>query len=167
MFAEVSAQRFVRAPGPGQKPDLHGFIAVLFLGPHLDNWARSHFDDCAGDQYPILHKNLRHANFSTQQPTDHGRSLSVQAYNLISTSTPADRSSFMRASTVCGVGSRISSNRLWVRSSNCSRDFLSTCGDRRTVKRFFTVGRGMGPKTFAPVRFAVSTISVTDWSRMR
>src|SRR5208282_3655824 len=31
---------------------------------------------------------------------------------LISTSTPAGRSSFIRASTVCCVGSRISSNRL-------------------------------------------------------
>ena len=39
----------------------------------------------------------------------------------------------MRASTVSCVGSRMSSNRLCVRISNCSRDFLSTCGERNTV----------------------------------
>src|SRR6266542_2930807 len=83
---------------------------------------------------------------------------------LISTSTPAERSSFMSASSVCGVGSRMSSSRLWVRISNCSRDFLSTCGLRRTVNLLILVGSGMGPATFAPVRFAVSTISPADWS---
>ena len=51
---------------------------------------------------------------------------------LISTSTPAGRSSFISASTVCCVGSRMSSSRLCVRISNCSRDFLSTCGERST-----------------------------------
>src|SRR5688572_10654223 len=70
----------------------------------------------------------------------------------------------MSASTVCGVGSRISSRRLCVRISNCSRDFLSTCGDRRTVNLLMMVGSGIGPATRAPVRFAVSTISVADWS---
>ena len=39
---------------------------------------------------------------------------------MISTSTPAARSSFINASTVCGVGSTISSTRLCVRISNCS-----------------------------------------------
>src|SRR5690606_2430376 len=52
---------------------------------------------------------------------------------LISTSTPADRSSFIKASSVWGVGSRMSMRRLWVRTSNCSRAFLSTCGPRSTV----------------------------------
>src|SRR5207253_6575310 len=61
---------------------------------------------------------------------------------LISTSTPAGRSSFISASTVSCVGSRISSSRLCVRISNCSRDFLSTCGERNTVYRFLTVGSG-------------------------
>src|SRR5271157_4976820 len=85
---------------------------------------------------------------------------------LISTSTPAGRSSFISASTVCCVGSRISSRRLCVRISNCSRDFLSTCGERNTVVRLMVVGRGIGPATSAPVRFAVSTISRVDWSRI-
>src|SRR5207253_2507438 len=82
---------------------------------------------------------------------------------LISTSTPAGRSSFMSASTVCGVGSKMSSRRLCVRSSSCSRLFLSTCGLRSTVQRFLTVGSGIGPATRAPVRRAVSTISLVDW----
>src|SRR5689334_14374720 len=86
---------------------------------------------------------------------------------LISTSTPAGRSSFISASTVCCVGSRMSSRRLWVRISNCSRDFLSTCGDRNTQYLFFTVGSGMGPAICAPVRRAVSTISPVDWSSTR
>ena len=51
-----------------------------------------------------------------------------------------------------------------MRISNCSRDFLSTCGLRRTVNLLIRVGSGMGPATFAPVRFAVSTISPADWS---
>ena len=36
-------------------------------------------------------------------------------------------------STVLEVGSKMSSRRLCVRTSNCSRDFLSTCGERYTV----------------------------------
>jgi len=51
---------------------------------------------------------------------------------------------------------------LWVRISNCSRDFLSTCGDRSTQYLFFIVGSGIGPAICAPVRFAVSTISPVD-----
>src|SRR5256886_1875980 len=86
---------------------------------------------------------------------------------LISTSTPGGRSSFISASTVSGVGSRMSISRLCVRISNCSRDFLSTCGERSTVQRLMVVGSGIGPATSAPVRFAVSTISRVDWSRMR
>src|SRR5690606_13251899 len=87
--------------------------------------------------------------------------------SLISTSTPAARSSFIRASTVCGVGSTMSSRRLWVRISNCSRLFLSICGERNTVNRSIRVGSGIGPRTCAPVRLAVFTISLVDWSSTR
>src|SRR5215207_10269426 len=73
----------------------------------------------------------------------------------------------MSASTVCGVGSRMSIRRLCVRISNCSRDFLSTWGERRTVHLFLEVGSGIGPATRAPVRLAVSTISDVDWSSTR
>src|SRR3954466_1962769 len=93
--------------------------------------------------------------------------LIAAPYSLISTSTPAARSSFISASTVCGVGSTISSSRLCVRISNCSRLFLSTCGDRLTVNFSILVGSGIGPRTCAPVRFAVLTISRVDVSRMR
>jgi len=73
----------------------------------------------------------------------------------------------MSASTVCEVGSRMSSSLLCVRISNCSRDFLSTWGDRLTVNLLMIVGRGIGPATRAPVRLAVATISLVDWSRTR
>jgi hypothetical protein len=53
----------------------------------------------------------------------------------------------------------MSSIRLWVRISNCSRLFLSMCGERLTVNFSMRVGSGMGPRTCAPVRLAVSTIS--------
>ena len=47
--------------------------------------------------------------------------------------------------------------------------FLSTWGERFTVKRSICVGSGIGPRTRAPVRFAVFTISrvllsSTRWS---
>jgi hypothetical protein len=57
--------------------------------------------------------------------------------------------------------------RLCVRISKASRDFLSTWGERRTQYLFFIVGSGMGPATWAPVRFAVSTISPVDVSSTR
>src|SRR5207244_8651935 len=59
----------------------------------------------------------------------------------------------------------MSSSRLCVRISNCSRDFLSMCGERSTQYLLILVGSGIGPATLAPVRFAVSTISPADWSR--
>src|ERR1700731_300391 len=61
----------------------------------------------------------------------------------------------------------MSRRRLWVRISNCSRLFLSTCGERLTVNFSMRVGSGMGPRTWAPVRFAVFTISRVDVSRIR
>src|SRR6267142_5514744 len=81
-------------------------------------------------------------------------------------STPAGRSSFISASIVCGVDFTISMSRLWTRISNCSRDFLSTCGERSTVYTVRAVGSGIGPAVRAPVRFAVATISPADLSRI-
>ena len=54
--------------------------------------------------------------------------------------------------------SRMSIRRLWVRLSNCSRLSLYLWVARRMVTTSRSVGRGMGPDTRAPVRFAVSTI---------
>src|SRR5260370_29986217 len=108
--------------------------------------------------------NLVREHDPVQGPSAHfGR----HAQSLISTSTPAARSSFISASTVCGVGSTMSSRRLCVRISNCSRLFLSTCGERLTVNFSMRVGSGIGPRTWAPVRFAVFTISRVDESRIR
>src|SRR5689334_5454212 len=55
-------------------------------------------------------------------------------------------------------------SRLWVRISNCSRDFLSMWGELRTVNRSIRVGSGTRPETRAPVRLAVWTMSRADWS---
>src|SRR5690349_5331609 len=57
--------------------------------------------------------------------------------------------------------------RLWVRSSNWSRASLSACGEMSTVKRSILVGSGTGPLTVAPVRLAVSTISLAELSIRR
>src|SRR3989442_2360189 len=83
---------------------------------------------------------------------------------LISTSTPAGRSSFVSASTVWDLESRMSISRLCVFSSNCSRLFLSMCGLRSTVHSCRLVGSGMGPETCAPVFSAVRTMSAAAWS---
>ena len=54
----------------------------------------------------------------------------------------------------------MSINRLCVRISKCSRESLSLNGERITQYTFFSVGSGTGPETVAPVRVAVSTISL-------
>src|SRR5204863_10098943 len=89
---------------------------------------------------------------------------STTQLSLICTSTPAGSSSFMRASTVLSVGSTMSMSRLCVRSSYWSRASLSACGEIRMVYRSILVGSGTGPRTVAPVRLAVSTISRADLS---
>ena len=65
----------------------------------------------------------------------------------ISTSIPAGRSSFWSSSIVSLLYSLMSIRRLWIRISKCSRDFLSTWGDRRTQNRWIRVGSGIGPET--------------------
>src|SRR5213078_2263771 len=74
----------------------------------------------------VLREQLRHADFLANESCDHCYFPCSLPKALILTSTPAGRSSFMSASTVCGVGSKMSSSRLCVRISNCSRLFLST-----------------------------------------
>src|SRR3970040_430756 len=59
----------------------------------------------------------------------------------------------------------MSSRRLWVRISNCSRDVLSTWGERSTVQRLIMVGSSTGPVTPGAVRRTVSTISFIERSR--
>src|SRR5690606_37811948 len=88
----------------------------------------------------------------------------LDQFSLICTSTPAGSSSFISASTVLSVGSRMSIRRLCVRSSYWSRASLSPCGETSTVKRSILVGSGTGPRTVAPVRLAVSTTSLAELS---
>src|SRR3954447_8667448 len=94
----------------------------------------------------------------------------AQPASRISMSRPAGRwSRRWSESTVFGVGWWMSMSRLCVRISKCSRESLSLNGDRITQYTFFSVGRGTGPDTVAPVRAAVSTISlaavsIAEWS---
>src|SRR5690242_13915584 len=81
--------------------------------------------------------------------------------------TPAGRLRRMSASTTLGLGSRISTMRLWVRISNCSRESLSMKGLRITVSLLISVGSGIGPAVRAFVRRAVSTILSAAWSSTR
>src|SRR5205085_12030550 len=145
--------------------DLDRFVAVAGGGLGLDDDTRTGLDHRAGGDRAVRREQLRHPDLLADDAREHYLCSFPKA--LISTSTPAGRSSFISASTVCGVGSKMSISRLCVRISNCSRDFLSTCGERRTVHLFFAVGSGIGPASRAPVRFAVSTISVVDWSSTR
>ena len=76
-------------------------------------------------------------------------------------STPAGRwSSRWSESTVLGVGWWMSISRLCVRISKCSRESLSLNGRPDHAYTFFSVGSGTGPDMVAPVRDAVSTISL-------
>src|SRR5215211_3743192 len=63
----------------------------------------------------------------------------------------------------------MSIRRLCVLISKCSWESLSLKGDFTTAYTFFSVGSGTGPETLAPVRVAVSTISLAaasmaEWS---
>src|SRR5213079_162165 len=154
------------------------------LGPSLgdgDDGARPRLDHRDRHVRAGGVEDARHAQFYTNQsvhmhpvsaclhvgtitradvPTCHSCDYST----LISTSTPAGRSSFVSASTVCDRESRMSINRLCVLSSNCSRLFLSMWGLRSTVHSCRLVGSGMGPETCAPVFSAVRTMSAAAWS---
>ena len=60
-------------------------------------------------------------------------------------------------------------SRLCVRISKCSNESLYLCGERITAYTFFSVGRGTGPTTRAPVLVTVSTMrraeaSIASWS---
>ena len=55
----------------------------------------------------------------------------------------------------------------WILANDVAPASGTFGGDRNTVHLFLTVGSGIGPATRAPVRLAVSTISVVDWSSTR
>src|SRR3954451_15074219 len=137
----------------GAESELHPAV------PYLDDATGARLDHGHRHRRPVLFEHPGHAELAADQSHAHGYST------LISTSTPAGRSSLVSASIVCGRESLMSMSRLWVRSSNCSRLFLSTCGLRSTVHRSVLTGRGMGPETCAPVFSAVRTMSAAAWSR--
>ena len=89
---------------------------------HLQHVARAGLDDRHRHGGAVLGEDPGHAELAANESVGHGYST------LISTSTPAGRSSLVSASIVWGRESWMSSRRLCVRSSNCSRLFLSTCG---------------------------------------
>src|SRR5262245_26332100 len=132
---------------PGAESQLNSTL------PHLHHMARPSLDH--GDRHggAVLREDAGHAQLPADQSCAHRYST------LISTSTPAGRSSLVSASMVWGRESLMSSRRLWVRSSNCSRLFLSMCGLRNTVHRSVLTGSGIGPDTCAPVFSAVRTMS--------
>src|SRR3954471_23006842 len=119
--------------------DLHRLIAIDVGRLALYHQAGAGLDHRHRDHRPVLDVDLRHPHLASQD-SFHGVPLlaipgGYLPNALISTSTPAGSSSFISASTVWLVGSKMSSSRLCVRISNCSRDFLSTCGERFTVYR--------------------------------
>src|SRR3989338_5639048 len=87
-------------------------------------------------------------------------------YILTSISTPAGKFRFVIASTILGVGFKISKRRRWTRISNCSLAFLWTKEDRFTVYFFISVGKGTGPASSAPYLKAVSTICLMEASKI-
>src|SRR5512135_588651 len=149
--ADLGLRRRLRAPGA--EAELHPAVA------HLHDVAGARLDHGDGHRGAVLREHTGHAELAADQSVGHRYST------LISTSTPAGRSSLVSASIVWGRESLMSSSRLWVRSSNCSRLFLSMCGLRSTVHRSVFTGSGIGPATCAPVFSAVRTMSAAAWSR--
>src|SRR5215468_196925 len=148
--------------------ELQRHVAILVLGAVGDDLAIGEAQHRDRHVLATVRKDAGHPDLLCDHSGTHvWCPVSLAAQSLISTSTPAARSSFISASTVCGVGSTMSRSRLCVRISNCSRLFLSTCGERLTVNFSIFVGSGIGPRTCAPVRLAVATISRVDASRMR
>src|SRR5262245_50903745 len=165
---EMAAVRLGQVLGPARAgTELQRHVAVFVLRAVGNNLAIGETQHRNRHVLASVRKDARHPDFLCDHSGTHVCVLSLAAQSLISTSTPAARSSFISASTVCGVGSTMSSSRLCVRISNCSRLFLSMCGERLTVNFSILVGSGIGPRTCAPVRLAVATISRVDASRMR
>src|SRR5438046_3809876 len=154
----------VSEQGLGRPLQLLRAEAELDRGPalparDLHDGARPGLDDRHRHVCALLIEEARHAELASDE------SVHVRRYStLISTSTPAGKSSFVRASTVCDLESRMSISRLCVFSSNCSRLFSSMCGLRSAVPRWRFVGSGIGPETWAPVFSAVRTMSAAAWS---
>src|SRR5690606_37519197 len=149
-LGEVAAARLVhlarvdRAVG-----ELHGGVTVGLRSADLRHHVRARLDH--GDRHHpvVLVEDLGHPELRAQDPGDLSFGHRSKPYWMF-TSTLAGRSMRISASTVFGVGSRMSISRLWVRISKCSRESLYLCGERMTQYTFFSVGSGTGPTTRAP-----------------
>src|SRR5690348_12629551 len=170
-LGEVALGRLAQQRGAlGAHGDLHRGVAVVVGALHLGHAVRRRLDQRHRHRATVFGEDAAHAAFLSNQSDTHLLDLLVPEPaqpSLICTSTPAARSSFISASTVLSLGSTMSSTRLWVRVSYWSRASLSTCGETRIVYRSILVGSGIGPRTVAPVRLAVSTISLAERSIRR
>src|SRR3954469_8546613 len=143
--------------------ELDGLVAVAVERADPGDGTRAGLEHRDALDAPGLEEQLGH-------PELLGEDRRHQPASRISMSTPAGRwSRRWSESTVFGVGWWMSISRLCVRISKCSRESLSLNGDRITQYTFFSVGSGTGPDTVAPVRVAVSTISLAavsmaEWS---
>src|SRR5699024_2690789 len=149
--------------------DLDSVVAIVFYGANLGHNAWPSLDDGHRYNAVFLVKDLSHAELLAQNALDlvshyYFSTKVLFVDHWILTSTLAGRSMRMRASTVFGVGSRMSMRRLWVRISKCSRESWYLCGERIPAYTFFSVGSGTGPTTRAPVRVTVSTIFFAEAS---
>src|SRR5262249_1765618 len=142
------------------EPHLRRGVAVALGSPGGDDRARAGLDHGDRHEHALRAVDLRHAELPSDEALDYH-------WSLISTSTPAARSSLPSASLVCWVGSRIAGSRWGLGLLSCWGDFLGGGGGRFAGKRSVGVGGGIGPAPRPPVRRTVSTISRTDWSRSR
>src|SRR6266404_5022935 len=137
---EVAGHRLVYALRLDEfhEPQLRGLVPVVLFRPALHHHARARLKNGAPDERAVFDEHLRHAQLDSDNSVDrHCSFLSLAAClegywlrtaqdccnfmttsstacpnALISTSTPGGKSSFISASTVSGVGSRMSISRL-------------------------------------------------------
>ncbi len=102
-------------------PELHGRVAVALARAQARDGVGLDGEDADGDHGAVVLEDLGHADLAADQSD-------AAHHILISMSTPAASESRIRASTVFELGSRMSTSRLWVRISNCSRESLSMNG---------------------------------------
>ena len=135
-----------------KQAELHRVVAVGGGRLALHHHARSRFQQRDRHYLPVRPEHLRHSDLFAKNSWTHVNSLS--GHSVAEQPRPTASATFsltyfaerldlhihtgrqielhQRVYRLL-VGSRMSSSRLCVRISNCSRDFLSTCGDRNTV----------------------------------
>src|SRR3954451_15927173 len=139
--------------------ELEGLVAVAVMRADARDRARAGLEHGDALDAAVVEEDLGHPELLGEDGGHYARSL-------ISMFTPAGRwSRRWSESTVLGVGPWMSIRRLCVRISKCSCESLSLNGDFMPAWMLRSVGSGTGPETVAPVRVAVSTISLAAVSR--